>query len=77
MTGLPEKLSKVSEHASMQTKTPTKLDIAHQRHAAYYNIVLDVANQFYLEGEDGIDKGLWLLDLEWPNIEAGQGWAAL
>src|ERR1700754_61247 len=61
----------------MQMKPLTRLDIASQRHAVYYNIVLDVANHFYLSGDDGIVKGLWLFDLERANFETGQAWAAV
>lgn len=45
------------------------------RHAAYYLTVLEECQAFYLKGGDAIKSGLALFDVEWRNIEAGQGWA--
>ena len=49
---------------------------AQQRHAAHYETVLRAANALYQRGGDNITRGLALFDLEWPNIQAGQAWAA-
>ncbi len=46
-----------------------------RRHAEYYKNVLSAAQDFYLQGSDGILRGLALFDAEWPNIQAGQAWA--
>ncbi len=47
-----------------------------QRHAAHYKNVLAAADDLYLEGGDSLMRALALLDLEWPNIQTGQAWAA-
>jgi len=49
---------------------------AQHRHAAYYVEVVGVADDLYLKGGEGVMRGLTLLDVERPNIEAGQRWAA-
>jgi tetratricopeptide (TPR) repeat protein len=46
-----------------------------QRHAAHYCRVLAEANGLYMKGGEAIKRGLDLLDAEWSNIQAGQGWA--
>jgi len=46
------------------------------RHAAHYASVLRAANDLYKQGSESITRGLALFDLEWPNIRAGQAWAA-
>ena len=49
---------------------------AQLRHADYYRALLDLADRLYLQGGEDLLRGLRLLDSEWPNIEAGQAWAA-
>jgi tetratricopeptide (TPR) repeat protein len=49
---------------------------AHLRHAAHYKDVLATCDHFYLQGNDTLSQGLALFDREWPNIRAGQAWAA-
>jgi tetratricopeptide (TPR) repeat protein len=49
---------------------------ARRRHAEHYREVLALAGDLYLEGVDDLMRGLTLFDLEWPNIQAGQAWAA-
>jgi tetratricopeptide (TPR) repeat protein len=44
-------------------------------HAAHYNNALANAQSLYLEGGEGVARGLALFDLEWGNIRAGQAWA--
>ncbi len=51
-------------------------DTAQSRHAAHFHNVLAAADQFYLRGGEGVLQGLALFDAEWPNIQAGQAWAA-
>ena len=46
------------------------------RHAEHYLGVLSAADDLYLKGGDGVNRGLALADREWPNILAGQRWAA-
>jgi tetratricopeptide (TPR) repeat protein len=48
----------------------------HYRHAAHYLNVLTGAKELYKRGGEAFKKGLALFDLEWPNIQAGQSWAA-
>ncbi len=48
-----------------------------QRHAAHFYDVLRSANKLYKEGRDAMLEGLALFDREWPNIRAGQAWAAV
>jgi tetratricopeptide (TPR) repeat protein len=48
---------------------------AQGRHAECYREVLAVADNRYLEGGEKMMAGLALFDLEWGNIQAGQGWA--
>jgi tetratricopeptide (TPR) repeat protein len=49
---------------------------AQLRHAEHYLSVLRQAKELYKQGNDAISQGLALFDLEWPNIQAGQEWAA-
>jgi len=49
---------------------------ASRRHAAHYAQILGAADHLYLEGGDAPVAGLHLFDLEWPNVELGQQWAA-
>lgn len=49
---------------------------SHIRHAQHYLQVLELANQFYLQGGEGVVHGLELFDREWENIRLGQDWAA-
>jgi tetratricopeptide (TPR) repeat protein len=46
------------------------------RHAAHYLEVARNADELYLEGGESLQQGLRLFDREWPNIKAGQAWAA-
>ncbi len=46
------------------------------RHAGYYREVLAKADRLYMQGNEDIDRGLALFDLERLNIEAGQAWAS-
>ena len=46
------------------------------RHAKHYVAVLTSADQLYERGGEAIMRGLAVFDLEWGNIQAGQGWAA-
>ncbi len=50
--------------------------VAELRHAAHYLEVLRRANALYKEGGAVLLRGLRLFDAEWPNIQAGQAWAA-
>jgi tetratricopeptide (TPR) repeat protein len=50
-------------------------DVARGRHAAHYLNVLRAANYLYGRSEHP-QFGLALSGLEWPNIRAGQSWAA-
>jgi tetratricopeptide (TPR) repeat protein len=56
--------------------TEAEREHAQYRHAERYNRVLAAANQAFLEGGEGVLKGLALFDLERSNITAGQAWAA-
>jgi tetratricopeptide (TPR) repeat protein len=49
---------------------------ARQRHSAYYQGVLHEADALYQQGGAALKAGLELADREWPNIQAGQTWAA-
>ncbi|HWX40258.1 MAG TPA: tetratricopeptide repeat protein [Blastocatellia bacterium] len=49
---------------------------AEPRHAAHYETVLRAARASYKQGGEGVLSGLKLFDREWPNIQAGQAWAA-
>jgi tetratricopeptide (TPR) repeat protein len=46
-----------------------------RRHAAYYQKVLEAASTLYLQGGEGVIRGLALFDQERTNIEAGHAWA--
>jgi tetratricopeptide (TPR) repeat protein len=46
------------------------------RLAGHYVQVLRAADDLYLQGGEGVRRGLALFDLEWPHIRAGQAWAA-
>jgi tetratricopeptide (TPR) repeat protein len=50
--------------------------VVERRHAAHYLEVLRRANRLYKEGGGALLRGLRLFDAEWPNIQAGQAWAA-
>ena len=47
-----------------------------RRHAEHYLNVLWQIDELYKQGGDNILRGLALFDTEWPNIQAGQAWAA-
>jgi tetratricopeptide (TPR) repeat protein len=49
---------------------------AERQHAAHYLEVLRRADALYEEGGGALLRGLRLFDAEWPNIQAGQAWAA-
>src|ERR1044071_7417743 len=49
---------------------------AQRRHADYYLEVLREADRLYKKGGPAILEGLRLFDAEWPNLQAGQSWAA-
>jgi tetratricopeptide (TPR) repeat protein len=49
---------------------------AQRRHACHYEARLSSADRLYLQGGDGTKRALAQFDLEWPNIETGQKWAA-
>ena len=51
-------------------------DAAEPRHAQYYAAMLRIANTLYMQGGDNILTALKRFDTEWPNIQAGQAWAA-
>lgn len=53
-----------------------KLHEAKRRHAFHYLEVLRQSNQLYLQGGEALRQAVELIDLEWPNITAGQEWAA-
>ncbi|HUT37308.1 MAG TPA: tetratricopeptide repeat protein [Planctomycetota bacterium] len=61
--------------AGLQTGADERAE-AQARHAAHYAGVLRSAKELYKQGGDAILRGLALFDLERPNIEAGQAWAA-
>jgi nucleoside phosphorylase/tetratricopeptide (TPR) repeat protein len=50
-------------------------NLAQQRHATYYLLLLSTANELYQKGEKSMLNGLELFDRELVNILAGQGWA--
>jgi tetratricopeptide (TPR) repeat protein len=59
----------------------SKLDVAERtaaqrHHAEHYLSVLRSAKGLYKQGHESVRAGLALFDLERPNIEAGQRWAA-
>jgi tetratricopeptide (TPR) repeat protein len=45
------------------------------RHAAYFLVILQQADQFYRGGKSSTTLGLKLLDREWLNIQGGHKWA--
>ncbi|MSP13384.1 MAG: tetratricopeptide repeat protein [Chloroflexi bacterium] len=49
---------------------------ARLRHAAHYETVARATSDLYLQGGASLLQGLALFDREWPNIQAGQAWAA-
>lgn len=50
---------------------------ARQRtHAQYYFGILEMTNDWYLQGDQSMLQGLRMYDLEAANIQAGQSWAA-
>jgi tetratricopeptide (TPR) repeat protein len=46
------------------------------RHARHYLNTLEKAERLYLHGGEAVMRGLALFETEWPNISAGQAWAA-
>ena len=55
--------------------TETERKTAQTRHAQHFLKVARHASRLYLQGGDGVLKGLALFDAEWPHIRAGQAWA--
>jgi tetratricopeptide (TPR) repeat protein len=55
---------------------PAEREAAGDRHALHYARVLDIADDRYRQGHTALREGLALFDTEWPNIRAGQRWAA-
>ena len=49
---------------------------AHLRHAQHYEARLRSADNLYRQDAAAMQRGLALFDLERPNIQAGQAWAA-
>ncbi len=49
---------------------------AHGRHAEHYVRVAADADRLFLQGGEGVLRGLGLFDREWNNIQTGQTWAA-
>ena len=47
-----------------------------ERHARHYARVARATDDLYLQGGEGVLRGLALFDLEWPHIRRGQAWAA-
>ena len=56
--------------------TETETNLAAFRHSKYYETMLRQLNQRYLQGGANILPALALFDASWPNIRAGQTWAA-
>jgi tetratricopeptide (TPR) repeat protein len=54
----------------------TERRLSQQRFAIYYYQVLKMSNAMYSKGAEHLEFGLFLFDLEWLNIQAGQSWAA-
>lgn len=52
-----------------------ELSKGQRRHASHYLRMIREADKLYLQGGEALKRGLVLFDLEWPNIQAGQGWA--
>ena len=47
---------------------------AQQHHAEHYATMISVATELYLQGDEAVQHGLVLFDLEWTNIQLGQTW---
>src|SRR5262249_36523692 len=52
------------------------LSAAQQRHAEYYQKLLERAQGLFLTGGVSTQEGLTLFDTDKPNIDIGQSWAA-
>jgi tetratricopeptide (TPR) repeat protein len=50
-------------------------EIIAARHSSYYKDLLAAADDLYLQGGEGIQKGLALFDREEANINAGHAWS--
>lgn len=50
--------------------------LAERRHAVHYRNILAQTNKLFLQGGPSQSIALRLVDREWPNIQAGQAWAA-
>jgi len=53
----------------------TQRSVSQLRHATHYEAILRAADELYREGGRALKQGLELFNLEWSNIQAGQGWA--
>ena len=52
-----------------------KIEEARLRHASHYQRALAFAHERYLAGGAGVDHGLSLFDLYWPNVRIGHAWS--
>ena len=52
-----------------------RIEEARLRHASYYQSALASAHEQYLSGGPGVDRGLSLFDLCWPNVQIGHAWS--
>lgn len=60
---------------SLENEEKERVDKSIERHATFYESVLQNVAKLYDEGGQHTFEGLRLFDLEWENIQAGQGWA--
>jgi tetratricopeptide (TPR) repeat protein len=70
------RLHDMAREFARKRQSPTQWEAFARRHSAHYCQLLATANRFYLTGNDDVENGLALFDLERRNIEAGQAWAA-
>src|SRR5262249_25888486 len=54
---------------------PEHRETCMRRHSRHYLGVLAAAERLYMSGDDHVEEGLRLFEIEWPNIRAGQAWA--
>jgi hypothetical protein len=52
-------------------------ELAQQRHAKHYQVLLWNARDLFLLGGDHLSDGLILFDTDWMNIQIGQKWAKI
>lgn len=60
-----------------QKSTKTSLGNAHFRFAKYYQSRLREANLLYIKGGEAIEQARIFFDIDWPNLQTGQAWAAI